>query len=143
METYDGRMQYDEDTLIRDRKKMMEAHSASVSFESEEERELRAWMAAQDPANALEGWGSTTCSCKKEIMQGTGAGYAHFACDELYVGQCRWRIAREPSKDCMFRAQTRVKIDGHTMPIESCTRIEAQEKASRIWAEENIFDASH
>ena len=46
---------------------------------------------------------------------------------------------QEPVKDCMFRAQTRVKVSGRSLLISSCTRIEAQEEASRIFDENRLL----
>lgn len=129
--------QYDEDVLIRDRKQMLEDHTARMLSGVQQERERKANLSDLNPENTLDGKDSNSvCMCRKEIVSSTGPGYVHFACCEDYPGQCKWRMSREPSKDCMFMAQTRIKVSGHSVLVSSCTRVEAQEDASRLLAEE-------
>jgi len=132
-------MAIDEDTLIRDRKRMLEDHTARKIQDAEEERNLKVYLAESNPENLLDGNDpNSRCMCRKELVANTGPGYTHFACCEDFPGQCRWRMSQEPVKDCMFMAQTRVKVSGRSVLISSCTRIEAQDEASRIFAEENL-----
>lgn len=138
--TSNNTMLIDEDTLIRDRKRMMEDHTARKIQDVEEERNLKAYMAESNPENLLEGNDpGSVCMCKKELVANSGPGYTHFACCEDFPGQCKWRMNQEPVKDCMFRAQTRAKVSGHSLLISSCTRIEAQEEASRIFDENRLL----
>lgn len=128
---------YDEDILIRDRKQMLEEHAARTRDDTYNERELLTYMNTSNPENILDGKDSNSiCACRKELVSNSGPGYVHFACEECFPGQCKWRMSCEPSKDCMFKAQTYVKISGRTTQVASCTRIEAQEDAARLAIEE-------
>ena len=79
------------------------------------------------------------CCCHKQVLSGVaGQKYAHFACKEMKAGQCKWRMTQEPTILCMFRATTRTKVAGRTVEVKSCTRLEAQDEAERIFAEDLV-----
>lgn len=87
----------------------------------------------------LTGRADGECCCRKQVVSGVvGSGYVHYACKERRVGACKWRMTQEPTVLCMFRATTNTKIGGRTVEISSCTRMEAQDEADRLYDEEAV-----
>ena len=126
----------DVETMERETRKV----SLEEHFRDHGKADLRGMSISGYGDDLLEGrQKGQECCCRKQIMSGmAGQKYAHFACTEAKVGQCRWRMTQEPTVLCMFRATTRTKVAGRTVEVRSCTRLEAQDEAERIFAEDAV-----
>ena len=124
-----------EEAEIMGRKTALEDH-----FKAHGEADLRGMSISGYGEDLLSGQQEgQECCCRKQIMGGVaGQSYAHYACMEHKVGECKWRMTQEPTVLCMFRATTRTKVAGRTVEVKSCTRLEAQDEAERIFAEEAV-----
>lgn len=82
------------------------------------------------------------CCIRDNSISGIGAGVhtAVYCCNELYAGQCKWRVCAEPSTECMYKIDYRINVKESRDPnsvaknilIHSCVREEARAEADVV-----------